>query len=332
MSDLLVLREGEIRDLLTANRRLLVELVTQGYRAFGRGEAVVPHSSFLRFSGTANRIIALPAFSAGASPIAGVKWVASFPSNIQRGLRRATATMILNSAETGFPLAFLEASQISAHRTAASAALAARALQARADRLGLVGCGPIAWECLEYLCQTLGIEAGRLMLNDLVADRAQRFASEAGARLPFSEVSVSGAPEELLEACSTILLCTTASRPYIEEARFSGGATVLHVSLRDLSPDLILAHRNVVDDFDHVCRQGTSIELAFRKSGGRDFVAGALHEVLDNTIRPRETPEEVVVFSPFGLGILDLVVAQWVYDQARTEGSCLGTDVEGFVL
>jgi ornithine cyclodeaminase len=327
--DLLVLKEPETRSLLERSRATILDVVDSGYRRFGRGEAVVPPSVFLRVPDSNRRIIALPALLRGERAIAGVKWVASFPGNVDRNLRRASATMILNSAETGFPLALLSATGVSAHRTAASAALAARALGARTDVVGVVGCGPIAWECLEYLRVAFGIAPSELWVHDLVPERAARFSADALAKRLATRVRPCTEAKELLSSCSTIALCTTATEPHIQEAEFVPGATVLHLSLRDLVPRLVLRHRNIVDDLDHVCRERTSIELARDASGGRSFVAGALHEVLNGTLPARRYDDEVVLFSPFGLGVLDLAVAQWLYERA-TAGELECTRVPGF--
>lgn len=327
MTDLVVLPAPTIRQLLEAHRATVVDLVSEGYRAFGAGEANVPHSLFLRFPNPRNRIIALPAFYDGEQPVAGVKWVASFPPNHERGLQRATATLVLNSADTGFPLAFLEATHVSAHRTAASAALAARLLDAKTSTVGIVGCGPIARECLDYLGVTRALEGSRLLLHDLVPERAAAFGEWAQGALPLGSVEHVDLATTVAQS-ETLLLCTTAATPYIEEASFPAGATVLHVSLRDLSADVILQHRNFVDDLDHVNRAATSIELASTAAGNTEFVAGAAHDLIAGRVPARTRDDEVVIFSPFGLGILDLVVAQWVYDKATQDGA--GVTVPAF--
>jgi ornithine cyclodeaminase len=79
---------------------------------------------------------------------------------------------------------------------------------------------------------------------------------------------------------------------------------VLHISLRDLAPELLLSACNVVDDVEHVMHADPWAHLAEELSGSRDFVAGTLAEVIlgrcpFDHCRP-------VIFSPFGLGLLDL--------------------------
>src|SRR5207249_5528898 len=80
--------------------------------------------------------------------------IASYPDNVRRGFPRASAVLVLNSYETGYPFAILESSIISAARTAASAVLAAHWLNGqshRAHSLGIVGTGFIARYVYEFL-------------------------------------------------------------------------------------------------------------------------------------------------------------------------------------
>lgn len=330
-----ILRGEEIASFLDNHELDVVEAVAQAYVAHQRGKSSLPHSTFLRFPGDdRNRIIALPAYLGDGFDLAGMKWVSSFPGNLARGIERASAVVILNSPETGRPLALLEGSLISAHRTAASAALAARTLLGGTrspDSLsvGLIGTGVINREIVRYLTRLLpGLR--RFVLFDLDAARGAAFAEKLRRRWPDAEVAVAPGIESLLEECPLVSYATTAIRPHIGDlSRSPAGAVHLHVSLRDLTPEVILACDNVVDDADHVSRAQTSIHLAEQLTGNRQFIRCSLGELLEGTAPPKKTEDAITVFSPFGLGILDLAVAKLAFDHAVATGTA-GTPIRSF--
>jgi 2,3-diaminopropionate biosynthesis protein SbnB len=328
----LILKGDEVASLLAGREHEVVAAVEAAYREHGRGHSSLPHSTFLRFPGDdVNRIIALPAFLGDGVDLAGLKWVSSFPGNLARNLERASALVILNSPRTGRPFAVLEGSLISAQRTAASAALAAKVLlrDATPPALGLIGTGLINAEIVHFLLKLLpGIR--RFVLFDLDAQRAARFRDELERRaLPGSSIEIAPDPGAVLARCPLVSFATTAVRPHITDlSPCPPGAVHLHVSLRDLAPEAILACDNVVDDPDHVCRAQTSVHLAEQLAGHRDFIRCALWQLLENTAPAKRVDEAVTVFSPFGLGVLDLAVSKLVYSQAVAEG--LGTWIPSF--
>jgi 2,3-diaminopropionate biosynthesis protein SbnB len=330
--DILILRSGEVGSLLNAGEETLMQTVKMAYQVHGRGDSSLPHSTFLRFpDNEENRIIALPAYLDGDSNIAGIKWVSSFPANIKKGLDRASAVVILNSAETGRPEVVIEGSIISAKRTAASAALAAQTLinGRRIERVGLFGCGLINFEITRFLQRALtGVRS--LVIYDLDETRADQFKAKCRETFDFLEVSVAGNREEILKSCSLISFATTAVKPHIGDlSACAPGSTILHISLRDLSPEAILSADNIVDDVDHVCRAQTSVHLAEQLAGNRDFIRCTLADILSGAAPRRRDENSIAIFSPFGLGILDLAVSKLVHTLAMRRG--IGTSIPSFL-
>jgi ornithine cyclodeaminase len=302
-------------DALEGSPAAVLAAVEAAYLAHDRGDTVNPSSHFLLFpENPASRIIALPAYLGGEVGMPGLKWVSSFPGNHELGLPRASAVLLLNDDRTGRPVACLEAAHISAARTAASAALAARVLRPGDGpvSLGVVGAGVIAATIADFLHHT-DLPVTRFGCHDLVAEQAERFCAHADKHWPGA-----GGPVDLDTAldCDVVVLATTAGEPYLPETlRFRPGQTVLHISLRDIHPRTLLAAQNIVDDVDHCLRAQTSPHLAEQLSGGREFVTGTLADVMVG--RRALTPDEPVVFSPFGLGVLDIAVGALVLDRAR---------------
>jgi ornithine cyclodeaminase len=327
----LVLTGEEILSILGGQENELMKVVAASYKTHGEGKTSLPHSTFLFFPEDRRaRIIALPAYMGGQFGIAGVKWISSFPANIGRGMDRASAVMVLNSLETGQPIAILEGSVISAKRTAASAALAAKTLLdgAKASALGLIGCGPINFEILRFLLRALG-GIQQLTLCDLEPARVALFQEKCAALDAALELRVA---ENAAEALANPLVCiaTTAATPHITSIqKCPPGAVILHISLRDISPKAILAADNIVDDADHIFRAETSLHLTERQVGSRNFVRCTLADILRGQAPARTDSTKVAIFSPFGIGILDLAVAKFACDAGHQAG--LGTEISSFL-
>jgi len=173
-----VIPGAQVHTALHGRERQIVELVEAAYRLHGAGDSVNPPSYFLRFPDRpASRIIALPASVGGQVRVDGLKWISSFPGNVAAGLPRASAVLILNDHDTGYPFACLESSIISATRTAASAALAADWLsrgRARPARAGFFGVGLIARYIHTFLSGT-GWSFDEIGVHDLSAEHAAGF-------------------------------------------------------------------------------------------------------------------------------------------------------------
>lgn len=320
--DILIVRENEVISLLEGRELELINAVRAAYEAHARGQTSLPQSSFLTFPAErSSRIIALPAYLGGKYDSAGIKWIASFPPNLNLGLNRASAVVILNSLKTGRATAMLEGSMISARRTAASAALAAQVLQSdrSVSQIGIIGCGVINFEIIRFL-RSIFDGADSFVVYDLDAERAHQFSRRCESVFAGVEVRVVTNIREVLARCLLISFATTAVEPHVLDLSCCrAGSTILHISLRDISSDAILSADNVVDDVDHVCRARTSVHLAEQVAGNRDFIRCTLPEILIGAAAPRGNNKSTCIFSPFGLGILDIAVSNLVYSRALAE-------------
>jgi N-[(2S)-2-amino-2-carboxyethyl]-L-glutamate dehydrogenase len=317
-----VIPGAQVQQALEGREAAIVDLVAATYRLHSAGDSVNPPSYFLRFPDRpSSRIIALPASIGGPVGVDGLKWISSFPENVAAGIPRASAVLILNDHDTGYPFACLEASIISATRTAAMAALAAGAMlqgRPRPARVGFFGAGLIARYIHTFLAGA-GWSFDEIGVHDLSADSAAGFRGHlerSGAR---GRVTVRDTAEALIRSSDLVVFATVAGEPHVSElAWFEGNPLVLHVSLRDLAPEVLLASTNIVDDVEHCLKANTSPHLAEQLTGNRDFLHGTLDDVMAGRVTvPVDRP---AVFSPFGLGVLDLAVGKHVYDELAGTG------------
>ena len=317
-----VVSGAQVQQALQGREREIVDLVEATYRVHGAGDSVNPPSYFLRFPDRPTaRIIALPASIGGQVRVDGLKWISSFPDNVAAGIPRASAVLILNDHDTGYPFACLESSIISATRTAASAAAAADWLsrgRSRPTRVGFIGVGLIARYIHTFLAGT-GWSFDEIGVHDLSADSAAGFRGyleQSGATSP---ITVHDSTEQLIRSSDLVVFATVSGQPYISDVSwFDHHPVVLHVSLRDLAPEILLASTNIVDDVEHCLKADTSPHLVEQLTGNRDFLLGTLDDVMAG--RVTVPTEGTVVFSPFGLGVLDLAVGKFVYDEVARSG------------
>ena len=262
-----------------------MELVESTYRLHSAGDSVNPPSYFLRFPDRPSaRIIALPASIGGPLRVDGLKWISSFPENVPAGIPRASAVLILNDHDTGYPFACLESSIISATRTAALAASAAdwlsRGRGQRPARAGFFGAGLIARYIHTFLAGT-GWSFDEIGVYDLSADSAAGFRGYLEQSGAVGRITVHDGAEQLIRSSDLVIFATVAGEPHVSDLSwFEHNPLVLHVSLRDLAPEILLASTNIVDDVEHCLKASTSPHLAEQLTGSRDFLAGTLDDVM----------------------------------------------------
>ena len=166
-------------------------------------------------------------------------------------------------------------------------------------------------EVREYLVDLYG--------HDLSAASAAGFRGYLEQSGTTAQITVHQDTGPLIRSSDLVIFATIAGQPHVSDLSwFEHNPLVLHVSLRDLAPQILLASTNIVDDVEHCLKADTSPHLAERLTGNRDFLAGTLDDVMAGRVTiPADRP---TVFSPFGLGVLDLAVGKYVYDEITRSG------------
>lgn len=325
MSEFHVIPGAVIKDILDSQLHSMVARIEQVYLQHHDGQTLNPDSYFLRFpQQPANRIIALPASLEGEDAVAGIKWISSFPGNVAQQKPRASAVVILNDRETGYPYACLEGAQISAVRTAASAVSGAYWLNGqsrKAGSVGFVGAGVIARNIARMLAVE-GWDIGQAVVHDF--DQSSASALKGYVEQIDLCIAGTGSLHEAL-AADLLIFATTAGEPYVKPPMaFRAGQVVLNISLRDIAPQLLLEANNLCDDIEHCMKANTSPHLAEQLSGNREFMNGTLAGLIRGEVRLDLTKPSI--FSPFGLGVLDLALSKFIVDTALAESRAVAID------
>ena len=318
-----------VRNILNQNPNDVYKVVKEAYVKHGQNKAQNPPSYFLRFPDKPkSRIIALPSLIMENPRIAGIKWISSNPDNLAAGFKRASAVIILNDYETGYPIACLEGSIISALRTIYSAILVSNLLPITEKKriIGIIGAGNIAEEFIQgiYL-QNWGIKVIKVFDYNINASKSlKERIKQKGIKL---KVEIIKELRELVVSSNLIFLSTTASDPYIKDLTWlSHNPVILNISLRDIDPQIIIYSNNIVDDKDHVINANTSPHLAQQKYGHTNFINCSIAELISGY--NRFDLNKPIILSPMGMGILDLALAHYIFNEAMN--SSMGITINSF--
>lgn len=303
----------------------LVNGVEHAVTVMDQGDYAQPIKPYLRYNNPSNRIIAMPAYIGGDVQAAGLKWIASFPGNINSGLPRAHSVTVLNNAANGVPYAVLNAPLASAARTAAVSGLVIRHyLKAHPDRrlrLGIIGWGPIGRLHFD-MCAEL---YGDLIDSALVYDIREPKLDEIHPAMRGKTLAASSW-QQLYGDSDLVITCTVSDRRYIDIPP-APGVLLLDVSLRDFTSEAIGdVGAVIVDDWDEVCRENTDIELLHRERGLTKQRTKSLADVVCRGAFSSWNRDEPVLFCPMGMAAFDLTVADYMVRRAEAMGIGVGLE------
>jgi alanine dehydrogenase len=259
----------------------------------------------------------------GLPALAVIKVNGNFPDNrVQHDLPTIQGFIALLDAERGCVLALMDSIEITARRTAAATALAAKYLARPGSRsLAMIGCGVQALYHVEALRDVVPIETVAFCdPRDEAADAFGRRMRELG----LNARKVSDARAAARDA-NIVVTVTTATRPLLGPADIGPGTFVAGVgadnpSKHELAADLMKASCVLVDS---VAQASTMGDLHHAIAAGAMTVTDVRAELADLVAGKavgRSSADERWVFDSTGLSIQDLAAAEMIYDRARAAG------------
>jgi len=281
-----------------------VEAVREGFIAYAKGEWTMPPKVYVAAYPNGD-FRAMPAIGAGH---AAIKWVTSFPVNLERGLPTVKAIVLVSNAETGMPVAILEGSALTALRTGAAAVLAAETLGRRkAKTVAVIGAGVNG----KATARTFLARGRDVMIWDVDPERARAAAEELGA-------TVAADREEAL-AADIVATVTPAYEPLIAENTLRPGQ---HVSLMgadgpgkcEIAPREIARTHVFCDDWAQASHAGELQHSVLEHLVKREQVT-QLGDVLAGLAPGRANGKEITTFDSTGLAIQDLALALAVLER-----------------
>jgi ornithine cyclodeaminase/alanine dehydrogenase len=295
----------------------IIEALALAFREKGEGRVEMPPKPGIHPGAGDNFIHAMPAYIPALNS-AGIKWVSGFPENQKRGLPYITGLLILNDAETGLPLAVMDCVWITAMRTGAATAVAAKYLaRPESSVVGVLGCGVQGRSNLEALNVLFPLE--RVMAYDLDAGVARRYADEIGARFGL-EVVVVDTPRQAVTGCDLVVTAgpilkephRTIRAGWLDEGAFA--------SLVDFDS---YWHPEAMAEAVKFCTDDTAQLRHYQQVGYfRDIppVHADLGELATGRKPGRETPTERTMTANLGLAMDDMAVAPLIFRQAVEQG------------
>jgi len=265
-------------------------------------------------------IHAMPGYLTGPRQV-GMKWIGGFFANAARGMPSLSGLIVLNDAETGYPTAVMDAAYITALRTAAASAVAAKYL-ARPDSatVGVVGAGLQGRYNLLALKEVLG-GLSRVLVHDIRPEATAKYAADMAAAAGL-EIAPADSAAEAIAGADVAVTATSQLAGVAFRADWLGpGQLVLPVHSRGWERAAIdRADKFVVDDWEQF-RTSMTGEEAFYESLPEPYAQ--LGEIVAGAKGGRESDAELIVDFNYGLAIHDVAVGHEVLARAKAKG--LGT-------
>jgi ornithine cyclodeaminase/alanine dehydrogenase len=314
-ADVLYLSRADV-ERVALDMPTIIRLLEEAFREKGEGSVEMPPKPGIHTQPDAF-IHAMPAFIP-ALRSAGIKWVSGYPANQARGLPYISGLLILNDVDTGIPYAVMDCTWITAYRTGAASALAARYLARPGSRTaGILACGVQGRTNLEALAALFPLE--QVIAFDTAPEVQARYVEEMKDRLGL-EIRGTRDPREAVEASDLVVTSGPIlkhPRPTIERGWLRPGAFGSAVDFDSYWTAEALAQIDKISTDDHA-QFGYYRQAGYFQSTPQPYAD--LGELVAGRKPGRESDDERTLAINLGLALDDMAVAPEIYRRAVEKG------------
>lgn len=294
----------------------IIDLLEQAFRDKGKGRVEMPPKPGIHTMPDAF-IHAMPAYIP-AMRSAGIKWVSGYPDNYKRGLPYITGLLILNDVETGLPYAIMDCTWITAKRTGAASALAAKYLaRPESEVAGILACGVQGRTNLEALACLFPIK--RVYAYDILPEAQEKYVAEMKVKFDFEVLSVAQPREAVVESDIVVTSGPILKhpKPTIEKNWLKPGAFGSAVDFDSYWTGEALAQMDRISTDDHAQFQYYKTIGYFQQTPDPDADLG---ELVIGSKPGRKDEKERTLAINLGLAMDDMAVAPEIYRRAKEKG------------
>jgi L-alanine dehydrogenase (EC 1.4.1.1) len=317
--DVLWLEQSDVKTVI--NMPLTLSAVENGFREHGLKKVQMPPKSYLYFNEHNGDLRTMPSFME-EQDIAGVKIVNVHPDNREKGLPTVMAVIVLNSTETGAPLAIMDGTHITDMRTGAAGGVAAKYL-ARPDShvVGMVGTGEQARTQLLALSEVMDIEEVKITSRNIT--HCQSFVKDM-QKVVNCDFTRKDSIKEVCD-CDVLVTTTPVREPVVMSEWVHEGTHINAIGAdamgkQELDSDLLKRSKIIVDDIIQASHSG-EINVPLSKGAiSQSDIHAELGEVVAGIKKGRPSDEDITIFDSTGLAVQDLVTANIVYTKAVEMG------------
>lgn len=318
MPDTLILGQDEVRRLLPMGE--CVDLMARALTALSAGRAVNPLRSVLRVPGDTRMLGLMPGYLAEPEAL-GLKVIALFPGNHGTRYDSHQGLVVLFDNRHGFPLAIMDASEITAIRTAAASGAATRLL-AREDAadLAIIGSGTQARTHLEAMLAVRPLKRVRVFSTS--PENRRSFARRESQRHGIEVVATDSA-EEAVRGADIVCTTTSSAMPVVHGAWLAPGTHVNAVGAcmpraRELDAAAVARSRMFVDRRESTLNESGDYRTALEEGAiSAEHIRGEIGEVLLGQVPGRRSPDEITLFKSLGVAVEDLAAARHILERAQ---------------